>query len=58
MPNVEGTPRQTIRIDGGLWDRFGEAAGERNRSQVLRDFMAWYTRVPKAKLPQRPPAKP
>lgn len=50
------TPMRPVRIDDGLWKAFGEAVGERNRSRVLREFIAWYCRVPGAKLPQRPPA--
>ncbi|MGI5162750.1 hypothetical protein ACQEU3_47090 [Spirillospora sp. CA-253888] len=54
MPNVEKTPRQTIRIDSGLWDEFGDLVGGRNRSRVIREFIAWYVRRPKATLPKRP----
>lgn len=50
------TPHRPIRVADELWERFGKATGERNRAQVLREFMAWYTRTPKAKLPTRPPA--
>lgn len=57
MPDAEKTPRQTIRIDPKLWDPFGDLAGERTRSQVIREFIAWYIRQPGAKLPKRPPAQ-
>ncbi len=55
MPNVEKTPRQTIRIDVDLWDAFGRAVGVRERGRAIREFIAWYLRRPGAKLPQRPP---
>lgn len=54
------TPTRPIRVDLGLWDRFGWAAGAAgyDRSTVLREFMAWYVREPGAKMPRRPePAK-
>jgi hypothetical protein len=50
------TPTRPVRVESELWDEFGEAAGERNRSEVLRQFMAWYCRRPDAKLPKRPVA--
>lgn len=54
MPNVDThTPRQTVRVDADLWDRFGQLAG-RDRSEVVREFIRWYVRDPKAKSPKRP----
>ena len=53
------TPHRHLRAEAPLWDGFGDAtqrAGEPDRSTVLRDFMAWYQRLPGAKLPRRPPA--
>jgi hypothetical protein len=53
------TPHRTIRVEGYLWDPFGEAtarAGEHDRSSVLREFIAWYIHTPGAKMPKRPPA--
>lgn len=52
------TPHRHLRADDDLWDGFGAATerqGEPDRSTVLRAFMAWYQRIPGAKLPQRPP---
>ncbi|MFD2421634.1 hypothetical protein [Amycolatopsis pigmentata] len=52
-----GTARQTIRVDEDLWNDFGaavEAAGAKDRSTVLREFMRFYARQPGAKLPKRP----
>ncbi|WP_169739757.1 GIY-YIG nuclease family protein [Amycolatopsis taiwanensis] len=52
-----GTARQTFRADEDLWETFGasvEAAGAKDRSVVLRDFMRWYNREPGARLPKRP----
>lgn len=55
-----GTARQTIRVEEALWDRFGvvAAAQDTNRSALLREFIAWYVRVPGAKMPKRPEAEP
>jgi hypothetical protein len=52
------TPHRPIRISDELWDAFGALVGGRNRARVVREFVAWYCRVPGAKLPQRPPEKP
>lgn len=55
MPNVEKTPRQTIRIDPDLWDEVGRVYGERNRSEIVRAMLAWSVRRRGARLPERPP---
>lgn len=55
MDRAEHTPRQTVRVDKALWDKFGATAG-RERSEVVRQLIRWYVREPGAKLPQRPPA--
>lgn len=47
-----------MRIEEDLWEPFGKLVGERNRSTVIRQFIAWYIRKPGAKLPERPPARP
>jgi len=48
------TTNRPIRISDEDWNDLGEAT--ENRSQVIRDLIAWYLRRPKAKLPTRPPA--
>jgi hypothetical protein len=50
------TPARPIRVDFDQWDEFGKAAAQQgtDRSAVLREFMAWYTRTPGARLPVRP----
>lgn len=53
-PPESHTPTTPIRIDRELWARFGDAAGARNRSAVLRDFIRWYLREPGARMPKRP----
>lgn len=53
MPNVEKTPRQTIRVDRELWDAAGDAVGPRNRGAVIRDFLRWLTHETD-QLPERP----
>jgi hypothetical protein len=54
MPNVEKTPRKTIRVDTELWDAAGRAVGEKRRGEVIRDFLRWLTHETD-QLPQRPP---
>jgi hypothetical protein len=54
MPNVEKTPRKTVRVDHELWDRAGRAVGEKRRGEVIRDFLRWLTHETD-ELPQRPP---
>lgn len=49
------TPRRQIALAGPLWDRLGQLAGDRGRSEVIRALVAWYLREPGAKLPDRPP---
>lgn len=54
------TPHRTIRAERDVWDPFGAAVehqGEPDRSTVLRAFMAWYARLPGAKMPARPGAE-
>lgn len=58
MPNAPKTPTTPIRIDRDVWTEFGEAAGPKNRSAVLREFIDWYLRRPGAKLPKRPEDQP
>lgn len=54
MPNVEKTPRQTIRVERELWEKAGRAVGPRNRGQHVRDFLRWLTHETD-ELPARPP---
>jgi hypothetical protein len=44
-------------MPGGLWKKLGALIGDRNRSDLLRSFVAWYVREPGAKLPERPARK-
>lgn len=56
MPG-RGTPKFGIRVSEETWQQFGEAvaAQGKDRSTVLREFMAWFLRQPpEAKLPPRP----
>lgn len=48
------TTNRVVRVPDDDWQAFGEAVGERERSRVLREFIAWYLRRPKAALPKRP----
>lgn len=53
------TPRQGVRIQRWLWALFADftrrADPPSERPEVLRQFMAWYTWQPNARLPMRPP---
>jgi len=53
MPNVEKTPRQTIRVDRDLWEKAGRAVGARGRGAAIRDFLRWLTHETD-ELPVRP----
>lgn len=57
MAPTRGTPTRPIRIDPALWEKFGqavEAAGDSDRSTVLREFIRWYVGEPDAQEPTRP----
>jgi hypothetical protein len=49
--------RRLITVGGDLWTAFGQAVGDNKRSEVIRQFIAWYLRQPGAKLPERPPPR-
>lgn len=51
------TRARPVRIPDEDWTEFGELVGDRERSRVLREFLAWYLRRPGAKLPTRPPQR-
>lgn len=55
MPNVEKTPRQTVRVEKELWDKAGVMVGPRARGQHIRDFLRWLTHETD-ELPTRPAA--
>lgn len=48
------TRARPIRIPPEDWKDFGVLVGDRERSQLIREFVAWYLRRPKAALPKRP----
>lgn len=45
------SPHRHLRVDDDLWDQFGAAVGDGNRSDVLKQFMLWYVQTPDAHLP-------
>jgi hypothetical protein len=47
------TRARPIRIPPEDWADFGALVGDRERSQLIREFVAWYLRRPKATLPKR-----
>lgn len=48
------TRARPIRIPPEDWADFGTLVGDRERSHLIREFVAWYLRRPKATLPKRP----
>jgi len=50
------TPHRPLRIPEEEWKPFGERAGARGRTKVVRQFIRWYNRAPGAELPDRPSA--
>ena len=50
------TPLRPVRVEGALWNLFGEIVGIRKRSGIIRDFIRWYLREPGVTLPDRPTA--
>lgn len=48
------TTARPVRIPEEDWSEFGALVGDRERSRILREFIAWYLRRPKAALPKRP----
>ena len=59
MPNQPRTPTVTVRLDRdypGMTEELEYEASQldRNRSDVVRDLVAWWLRKPGAKMPPRP----
>lgn len=50
------TTNRVVRIPDADWEELGQLVGERNRSHLIREFIAWYLRRPKVVLPKRPDA--
>lgn len=59
VARLPSKPRN-FRASDPLWDgalEAADAAGE-NLPDKLREFLAWYQRLPGARMPTRPPARP
>jgi hypothetical protein len=58
MPDQPKTPQRAIRVPDKRWNKLGEDAEKAgsDRSKVINDLAAWYTREDGAKLPKRPDA--
>lgn len=57
VPNPENfTPIRSIRIAARTWDLAKQRAREQglSMSELIRQFLDWWLRVPGAKLPKRP----
>ena len=52
-PRTGETPIQHIRIPDEDWEAFNKATGGKGAA-VVRAFVAWYLRKPRAVLPKRP----
>jgi hypothetical protein len=52
-PKETHTTARPVRIPKEDWDDFGALVGDRERSRLIREFIAWYLRRPKAALPKR-----
>ncbi|MFF6847072.1 hypothetical protein [Streptomyces antimycoticus] len=52
------TTNRVVRVPDADWEELGTLVGERHRSQLIREFIAWYLRRPKATLPKRPAVEP
>jgi hypothetical protein len=52
-PAREHTPQQNIRIADERWARLGEVYGERARSKLINEFVAYMLREPGARCPRR-----
>jgi len=59
MP-TPGRSRKAVRMDDAPWDKFGESAARLgyDRSEILRDFIDWFTNQPDRKTYRRPEPKP
>jgi len=60
VPNPENfTPIRSIRIAAATWDTAKARAREQGKSmsELVREFLDWWLRVPGAKLPKRPPPR-
>lgn len=58
VDSSQHTPVRATRMDDERWDRLGDLYGQRNRSAVLNEVVAWLIREPGAKLPARATAPP
>jgi hypothetical protein len=56
MPNKPGTQHRSVRISEEDWTDLEKTtkAVESDRATVIKEFIRWYLRRPKAKLPPRP----
>jgi hypothetical protein len=48
------TPLRQLRIPDDEWKPFGAAAGDRERTRIVREFIRWYVGEEGATLPERP----
>lgn len=56
-PATGRTPMRNIRVSDDIWLPYLDAAGAMH-PEVARQLLAWYGRVPGAKLPKRPQPQP
>ena len=59
VPNKPGTQHRSVRISDEDWrdlETVTKSVGS-DRATVIKEFIGWYLRHPKAKLPVRPERK-
>jgi hypothetical protein len=56
MPDAPKTQHRSVRVSDDDWTELGKVAAEQktDRGTLIKEFIAWYLRRPKAKLPARP----
>ena len=59
VPNKPGTQHRSVRISDEDWRDLETATGAlgSDRATVIKEFIHWYLRRPRAKLPVRPERK-
>lgn len=56
MPDAPKTKHRSVRVSDEDWADLGTIAEQQgtDRGSLIKEFIAWYLRRPKAKLPPRP----
>lgn len=56
MPDAPRTQHRSVRVPDEDWSDLDAVAKQQgtDRATLIKEFIAWYLRRPKAKLPKRP----